>query len=54
MFGFAIASAKVAVLGMAHRPSTHPIEMPGECMGIAVACDAYRPDARPCDGQFMA
>ena len=34
--------------------SAHPTEKPDECMGIAIACDAYRPDARPREGLIVA
>jgi hypothetical protein len=48
------ASLSAACLDRAPKPfAPHPFEMPDECMGIAVACDASRPDARPRDGHVV-
>jgi hypothetical protein len=48
------APLSAACLDRAPQPFAHPFEMPDECMGIAVACDASRPDARPRDGHILA
>jgi hypothetical protein len=63
MFGLAVdlksilalptAPLSAASLDRASQPFAHPFEMPDECMGIAVACDASRPDARPRDGHVV-
>ena len=47
------APLSAASLDRAPKLSAHPFEMPDECMGIAVACDASRPDARPRDGHIV-